>query len=108
MLHYSLVSTLYKVESLNGRGKPSVTYVEARCFNQSAVILLIIIFIYNDVDRNSSVCISTRHGLDGPGIETALRRVFPHPSRPALWPTQPLVQLAPCIFSRGKSAGTWR
>jgi hypothetical protein len=58
--------------------------------------------------RDSSVRIATRHGLDGPGIESAWRRDFPHPSRPALWPTQPHVQLAPCIFSGGKSAGVWR
>ena len=42
--------------------------------------------------RDSSVGIATRHGLDGPGIESRWGRDFPHPSRPALGPTQPPVQ----------------
>ena len=33
-----------------------------------------------------------RYGLDGPGIESRWRRDFPHPSRPALGPTQPPVE----------------
>ena len=41
------------------------------------------------------VCIATRCGLDGPGIESQCRRDFPHPSRPALWPTQPPIQWVP-------------
>jgi hypothetical protein len=40
--------------------------------------------------RDSSVGIATRYGLDGPGIESRWGRDFPHPSRPALGPTQPL------------------
>ena len=35
-------------------------------------------------DRDSSVGIATRYGLDGPGIETRWGRDFQHPSRPAL------------------------
>ena len=45
--------------------------------------------------RHSSVCIATRYGLDGPGIESRWGREFPHPSRPALGPTQPPVQWVP-------------
>jgi len=41
---------------------------------------------------DNSVGIATRLGLDGPGIETLLGQDFPHPSRPALGPTQPPVQ----------------
>ena len=43
-------------------------------------------------DRDSSVGIITRYGLDGPGIESRWVGEFPHPSRPALWPTQPPIQ----------------
>ena len=57
--------------------------------------------------RDSSVGIATRYGLDGPEIESGLGRDFPHPSRPALGPTQPPIQRVPCP-SRGKSAGAWR
>jgi hypothetical protein len=37
--------------------------------------------------------IATRYGLDGPGIETPWGRDYPHPSRPALGPTQPPIQM---------------
>ena len=37
--------------------------------------------------RDSAVCIATRYGLDGPGIESRWGRDFSHPSRPALGPT---------------------
>jgi hypothetical protein len=51
---------------------------------------------------SSSVGIATRYGLDVPGIESRWGRDFPHPSRPALRPTQPLIQWVPGL-SRGQS-----
>jgi hypothetical protein len=42
--------------------------------------------------RHISVGIATRYGLGGPRIEFRWGRNFPHPSRPALGPTQPLTR----------------
>jgi hypothetical protein len=39
--------------------------------------------------------IATRYGLDGPGIDSRLGQDFPHPSRPALGPTQPPIRWVP-------------
>jgi hypothetical protein len=45
--------------------------------------------------RYSVVGIATRYGLDGPGIDSRWGRDFPHPSRPALGPTQLPVRWVP-------------
>ena len=44
------------------------------------------------VVRDNSAGIATRYGLDGPGMEPRWWRDFPHPSTPALEPTQPPTQ----------------
>ena len=54
-----------------------------------------------------SVGITTRYWLDGPGIETLCRRDFQQLSIPALWPTQPPVQLVPGLIPRAKAAEAW-
>ena len=63
------------------------------------VCVLSLIYSYVTVCRfcaDSAVGIATRYGLDGPGIESRWGRDFPHPSRPALGPTQP-----PCTMGTG-------
>jgi hypothetical protein len=54
------------------------------------------------VGRDSSVGIKMLYGLDGLGIESRWGRDFPHPSRPALGPTQPPILCVPGL-SQGKS-----
>jgi len=61
----------------------------------------------NMVGPDSAVGIATRYGLNSPGIESRWGRDFPHPSRPALGPTQPPIQWVPGP-SRVKTARTWR
>ena len=60
------------------------------------------------VGRDSSVGIATRYGLDGPGIESQWGQDFPHPSRPAMAPTQPPIQWVPGLLPGDKAAGAWR
>jgi hypothetical protein len=60
------------------------------------------------VGRHSAVSMATRCRLNGPGVESRWRQEFPHPSRPALWPTQPPVKWVPGLFTEGKAAGGWR
>ena len=72
------------------------------CQNQRVRLILLLMVLYG---QDSSVGIATRHGLDGPGIESQWD--FPHPSRPATVPTQPPIQWVPDL-SQGKAARAWR
>jgi len=55
------------------------------------------------VDRDSSVGIAIRDGMDGQGIASRWGRDFPHPSRRALGPTQlPLLWSFPGVKRPGR------
>jgi hypothetical protein len=63
------------------------------------------------VPVNIVLNIATRYCLDGTGIKSHLGRNFPHPSRPALEPTQcPRAVVPPvtALITGGKAAGAWR
>jgi hypothetical protein len=70
-----------------------------------SVIIIVIVVLNTRRGRDSSVGIATRYGLDGPGIGSRWGRYFPHPSRPALGPTQSPIQ---GVFPGGKATGAWR
>jgi hypothetical protein len=48
---------------------------------------------------------ATRHGLDGWEIESRWGQDIPHPSRPALEPTQPPTKWKPFLFPGVKRPG---
>jgi hypothetical protein len=52
--------------------------------------------------------ITTRYGLDSPGMKTRLGRDFLHPSRRVQGPTKPLTKLALLFLPEGKAAGAWQ
>jgi hypothetical protein len=64
------------------------------------IIIIIIIIIIITLWSSDSVVGMTRYGLDGPGIESLLRRDFPHLSRLALGLTR--------VFSSGNAVGARR
>ena len=87
-----------------------------RCLQKCWVYIYIYIYIYifhchlNNVweglvDRDSSVGIAARYGLNGPGMESRCGRDFLYPFRPALGPTQTTKQRVPGLYRRVKRSG---
>ena len=72
-------------------------------FLSFSLVSLFVDLQINPVGRDSSVGITTRYGLESPGIE--FRCDFPHLSRPALGPTLPSVQWVPCLTLGVKRSG---
>jgi hypothetical protein len=62
-------------------------------------------FYVPEVGRDSAVSIATRYRLDVPGIQSRWGRDLPHPSRPALGPTQPPIQWVSTSFPEVKRPG---
>jgi hypothetical protein len=60
------------------------------------------------VGRHSSLDTATRYEMDGPGIESRLKRDFPHPSRPAPGPIHPPIQWVRGLFLVSTAVGVWR
>ena len=58
------------------------------------------------MDWNSLAGIATRYRPDGQRIESRCGSI-PHPSRPALGPTQTPIEWVPGLFPRGKAPGAW-
>ena len=61
--------------------------------------------VHERVDRDISVGIATRYGLDGPGLESRWGRHFPHSFRPALVLTQLPIEWVPGLFRGVKRPG---
>jgi hypothetical protein len=68
-------------------------------------IYYLFIYLWFMMGRDSAVGVTTRYGLDGPGIESRWMRVFPHPSRLALEPIQPPVQCVSGLFNGDRAIG---
>jgi len=87
------------------------TYFTSQIAQNTALIIKKFVLsaasVSGTVGRDSSVGISTRYGLDGPGIESWWGRDFPYPSRP--WgPPYLLCSWYRVSLRGGTAVGAWR
>ena len=82
------------------RMSTSTNVIPAHCrlIPKSEIIWDSLRLLCTSTGRDRVVSITTRYGLDGPGIETRWRSDFPHKSRPALVHTQPPIQRTPGLI----------
>ena len=83
---------LFTKKSTLARDK-AVKATKTHCF--LITIMMRYLKLYLNMDRHGAVDITTRYGLNGPGLELRWMRHFPDLSRMASRPTQPPVQWMP-------------
>ena len=76
-------------------------------FTLKVEVNTLLAYLVTGKNRDISVGIATRYGLDGTGIESRWGRDFPHPSRPTMGGPSSHLHNWYQAFPWGKAAGAW-